>query len=504
MWTSPPKSWLFFLSNIFILSYLSSTCFALDFSSNNANLACSQARTSLGESIVQGVNDSDYQSAAEGYWNLFNTEFNPTCIVFPRQSSHVQIAMRSIFEFDVDYAIQAGGHSGMKGWNNVNSGILISFKFMNHISYEPSRDTITLEPGIRWGESVNALEPQGVSPVGGRVDDVGTGLLLGGGISFLSPAHGYAADNYVELDVVLVNGTLVTATESNQYSDLFRTLKGGANRFGIVTRYEVRAIHTGRASDKTWFGGLVTYPNTSFDAVARAVSHYTRDVDDPKAAILIYYGAIVLPDDTMTNFIGASFYYNGTELPDHIFGELLSIPTLSTSFGPLSWHDITFSLSEPLPSNGHGQLFEGTALAGGEDDLYEDVVRHWVNFTKTFTPDFNTSVLAFTPIPLSQTLIGRERGGNVIDPPLVPYNSIHVQVTLPFGIPQISPEMEEGRQLFLKQAPRSPGLPLYINECDAKQNVFETYGQYDFLKETHSKYDPTRFNIRHTNGPIGL
>lgn len=87
------------------------------------------------------------------------------------------------------------------------------------------------------------------------ISDVGTGLLLGGGLSYLSPAFGYAADTFVSLDVVLVNGTLVTTTIDNEYADLFKALKGGANRFGIVTRYEVQAVHTGQAEDKRWWGG---------------------------------------------------------------------------------------------------------------------------------------------------------------------------------------------------------------------------------------------------------
>ena len=63
---------------------------------------------------------------------------------------------------------------------------------------------------------------------------------------------------YKELDVVLVTGELVTATATNEYADLFRALKGGANRFGIVTRYEVHAVHTGTKDDKNWFGGLIS------------------------------------------------------------------------------------------------------------------------------------------------------------------------------------------------------------------------------------------------------
>jgi hypothetical protein len=56
---------------------------------------------------------------------------------------------------------------------------------------------------------------------------------------------------------VLVNGEMVTATASNKYSDLFRALKGGGNRFGIVTRYELIAVHTGTKDDKAFLGGLV-------------------------------------------------------------------------------------------------------------------------------------------------------------------------------------------------------------------------------------------------------
>lgn len=65
--------------------------------------------------------------------------------------------------------------------------------------------------------------------------DVGTGLLLGGGLSYLSPQYGFAADMLKEVDVVLVNGDLVTAS-ANEHADLFRALKGGANRFGLFLR----------------------------------------------------------------------------------------------------------------------------------------------------------------------------------------------------------------------------------------------------------------------------
>lgn len=59
------------------------------------------------------------------------------------------------------------------------------------------------------------------------------------------------------MDVVLVTGELVTVNATNQYADLFRALKGGANRFGIVTRYELYPAHTGTKEEKNWYGGSI-------------------------------------------------------------------------------------------------------------------------------------------------------------------------------------------------------------------------------------------------------
>ncbi|KAF9513297.1 hypothetical protein BS47DRAFT_1274595, partial [Hydnum rufescens UP504] len=81
-----------------------------------------------------------------------------------------------------------------------------------------------------------------------------SGLALGGGLRFLPPPQGWACDRFRSLDT---NGPLVIATRTNEYSDLFTALKGGGSRFGIVTRYEVDAIHTGTVADQTYWGGSI-------------------------------------------------------------------------------------------------------------------------------------------------------------------------------------------------------------------------------------------------------
>lgn len=64
----------------------------------------------------------------------------------------------------------------------------------------------------------------------------------GGGIGFLAPAYGYASDRLLQMEVVLPNGDLVLATETNKYSDLFFALRGGNGQFGIVTTFWQEAV----------------------------------------------------------------------------------------------------------------------------------------------------------------------------------------------------------------------------------------------------------------------
>ncbi|KAJ6588206.1 FAD-binding domain-containing protein [Mycena capillaripes] len=436
--------------------------------------ACNQLESSLGAPLVQSqFSGTSYELAATNAWNLQNSEFRPTCIVFPRISAHVQIAMKAIYRAQSHYAVQAGSHSAMKGWNTVQDGVLIIFSNMQNASYDSAKDSIILEPGIHWADAVIALEPFGVAPVGGK--DIGTGLLLGGGLSWLSPSQGYASDMFKELDVVLVTGQMVTATASNEYSDLFRALKGGGNRFGIL--------------------------NSSAEALLNATARYTREVNDPKAVLLVSLINMVVGEDLVPIYLVTPFY-NGPGLPAEIFGDFLSIPAVTSQLGPMSYFDVAGTLGLGN-DRGYVQHFGASALVGDEA-LFLDAFNHWMNFTVAYKDNFNTTTLAFTPIPDSQIQAGRAKGGNIINPPSGGFSAVQISEQFKAGVDDIPPNVQRAIDVLFEQIPPSPGLPLYLNECDSRQKVFESYGDYEMLKEIYAKYDPTRFNIEHSQGPIGL
>ncbi|KAF7343432.1 FAD-binding protein [Mycena venus] len=461
--------------------------------------ACNQLEGLLGSPLVQSSGPS-YETAATNAWNLQNSEYQPTCVVFPTTSDHVQVAMKAIYDARSQYAVQAGSHSAMKGWNTVQDGVLIIFSNMRNATYDPVKDSIVLQPGVHWHDAVTALEPFGVAPVGGRVGDVGTGLLLGGGLSWLSPSQGYAADTFKELDVVLVTGELVTATATNEYSDLFRALKGGGNRFGIVTRYELSPVHTGTKDNKTWFGGMMIF-NSSAEALLNATARYVREVDDPKAVILVSLINIVVGEDLVPFYLVTPFY-NGPSLPDDIFGDFLSIPAVSSTLGPMSYFNVAGTLGLGN-DRGYVQHFGASALLGDED-LFLDAFNHWMDFSVAYKDNFNTTTLAFTPVPNSQIQAGRAKGGNIINPPSGGFAAVQIYEQFKAGITDIPQDVQGGIDVLFDQIPPSPGLPLYLNECDSRQKVFESYGDYELLKQIYAKYDPSRFNVEHSQGPVGL
>ncbi|KAF7986393.1 hypothetical protein HWV62_35436 [Athelia sp. TMB] len=368
----------------------------------------------------------------------------------------------------------------------VENGVLVDFSQMKAYAYNSTSDTITMQPGVLWGDVYDGLQSQGVAPVGGRQSDVGvSGFLLGGGLSSLSPAWGYGCDTIRSLEVVLTSGELVTATVNNQYADLFRALKGGGSRFGIVTNYEVQAVHVG--VDKTWYGGSIIFIHSNTDS---------------KAVILVaisQLNALGVP----TTLTMANLFYNGTEAEfNTTFAEYLTIPALTTTIGPLSYNDIT----KVLPAGNertNANLFGASALYPRQG-LFQAAYAHWMNFSLAFVNELATSTLAFTPVPQSQIDVSNANGATAFSPPNGAFAAVQLAQEFPVGITNISANVKQGLELLFSQIPPSAGLPIYLNESNEWQNALTTYTWFQQLKRVYAKYDPTRFNVRRLFGPNGL
>jgi FAD/FMN-containing dehydrogenase len=80
------------------------------------------------------------------------------------------------------------------------------------------------------------------------------GLTLGGGIGYLARTFGLTIDNLLGVDMVLADGSFVTAN-AKEHADLFWAVRGGGGNFGVVTSFLFR-LHP----ISTVYGGPMLWP----------------------------------------------------------------------------------------------------------------------------------------------------------------------------------------------------------------------------------------------------
>lgn len=153
--------------------------------------------------------------------------------MLPENANDVSLTIKTITFWKVHFSIRSAGHSPNPTFSSITSpGILIDLKYLNTLTLSPDESLVSIGPGLKWGEVYAALDPHGISIVGGRIPQVGVGgLILGGGLSHFSGKYGLAADNVVDFEIVLGEGRVVDANE-RENEDLFWGLKGGGANFG--------------------------------------------------------------------------------------------------------------------------------------------------------------------------------------------------------------------------------------------------------------------------------
>ena len=162
-----------------------------------------------------------------------------------------------------------------------------------------------------------------------------------GGVHFLNQRHGWSCDNIYGYEVVLASGEIVYAT-ANSYQDLWLSLKGGSNNFGIVTRFDVATFPQG-----LMWGGIIlfNYTKSVLDAQARAFSNFMNPKNFDSAADM----GIILGLKNNTFSVANSLFYVDPVANPKTYQSFTSIPSLGNTLALTDASNMVVQFGKNLP-----------------------------------------------------------------------------------------------------------------------------------------------------------
>lgn len=203
--------------------------------------------------------------------------FRPEQTLEPLDSNDVVRAIGYAAEQGMPFSVTSTGH----GATSVAGGLLIRTGRMAEIRIDSHARTAEIGPGSTWGQVTAAATRHGLAPLSGTAGTVGAvGYTLGGGISPMSRAFGYASDHIVDLDLVTPDGRLRRVSAEDD-PDLFWAVRGAGAQLGIVTRMTCRLFPI----DQVWAGAVPVVGDDWAETADRFVT-WTASIPDYMGAFL--------------------------------------------------------------------------------------------------------------------------------------------------------------------------------------------------------------------------
>ncbi|KAJ6008068.1 hypothetical protein N7540_012044 [Penicillium herquei] len=459
--------------------------------------ACSNISTQLSLSKVESNELSLSYIESTEYWNTLQDDYKPACIVYPDSAQDVSVAIQAIRAAGSRFAIKAGGHNPNTFYSSVDHGVLLDLSNMTAKSYDQETTLATYEPGGVFGDVYEYFAEWNRTVVGARLAGVGTGLALGGGMSYLSPQYGMACDSFRELEIVLPDGQIVTASNETNTDLFFASRGGGGNAYGIVTKYTVQS----RPIGEFWAGNLI-YLFDQTDLIVEAIGNFIEYNTDPKAAIIGTYEKLPTPDLDLNldEAIIMFLVYDGPD-PGDAFKNFTDISALLDTTGIKTYTEV---VNMPIPfsteiSRGNNMFRVGVHRPG--NNSYANALDEWRNWAESNKGKYELLSLDFQPVPKSLTDASKAQGGNAMQMPDGPYFWLNYLISTPLGMSEADYDaVQASYRDMVKETGNAEGLPLFINDASYDQNPLQTFSTFSRLQEIKKKYDPDSFFMNYTGG----
>jgi FAD/FMN-containing dehydrogenase len=434
-----------------------------------------------GRVIEEG--DADYETARRVYNGMIDRR--PAAVLQVSQVADVMAAVRFARGLGIEVAVRGGGHSS-PGFGTVDGGLVLDLSTRRGVRVDPATRTARAEGGATWAEYNHATHAFGLASTGGIIGSTGVaGLTLGGGIGYLSRKYGLSCDNLTAADVVLADGTFVTASEAENV-DLFWALRGGSGNFGVVTSMEFR-LHP---VDMVHVGIMF------FDAAAGA---------DVGAA----YGEWIASEpEEMGAFLG---FHQGPPvpfLPEEWHGRPVAVIagmwTGDLDAGPAHWQrmldagQVLGSFFAPMPYPGLNIMFDGLSGIHGLQGYWKGVL------LRTLSNDILRTAVQYAPgipgVHSANHLYPLDGAVQRVAPEATAFAHRRVNFALDIVGQWQEPSENDTNIAWVREywaalnKYSEPGGYLNFQDADDQPRIQDTLGSnYARLAELKAKYDPDNF-----------
>lgn len=481
------------------ISVLPSLALTVPRDASPGSAACANLTSTLSSAKVQQPLSPEYEESQFDYWNAVQSTYAPSCVVYPTSAQDVSTALMAIRAAKSRFAIKAGGHNPNTFFSSVNQGVLIDLDQMTEKTYDASTTIGTYQPGGTFGDLYEYFQQFGRTVVGARLAGVGTGLALGGGLSYLSPQYGLACDSFRELEVVLPSGEIVTASPDQNQDLFFADRGGGGNAYGVVTKYTIQTRPSG-----TFYAGNLIFVFDQKDKVLQAIHDFTLYNTDPKASIIGTYENIGTPsvgDLDLDQAIIMFLVYDGPD-SSHAFDNFTSLPWLVNTLSQKTYPEVV-NMPIPLTTEiSRGDNIFRVQVHRANDSSYQQAFDAWTSWCDSNKGSYVLSSVDFQPIPEALTTASNsQNGGNAMQMPAGPWFWLNFLISTP---PTLTPSQYNAVQAsfrdMVNSVPNAKGLPLFINDANYDQNPLQTFSTFSKLQAIKQKFDPEKFFADYTGG----
>jgi len=237
---------------------------------------------------VATPSDSDWD-AARAAWNLVADQ-NPEAVALVESADDVAATVRFAAQHDLRVAGQGTGH-GAAPLGPLAGTILIKTERMRGIEVDPGARTARIEAGVLSAELGIAASEHRLSALPGSSPDVGAvGYTLGGGMSWLARAHGFACNHVRAIELVSADGEPRTVDAEND-SDLFWALRGGGGGYAIVTALQLDLLPIADL-----YAGALVFPAAVGGEAVRTYRDWAASLPDEVTSIVRFVTPPPIPD----------------------------------------------------------------------------------------------------------------------------------------------------------------------------------------------------------------